>query len=332
LTSPANTASNPPASAPDAVSAPDSRRLWSAIGQFGIGAIFIAMLIVFSILKPDTFPTLDNAKAILQQAAILAVLGAGLTVVLVIKEFDLSFDANTALSGALAVEVMVNLHLSMAFGVLAGILTGALVGVANGTLVAYGRAPAFIGTLAVGALATGVQSMVSSESSIYGVPQSYLEIATSKILGISLYIWISIVIVLLISVLLRHTVYGRHAHAVGSNPVAAGAAGVRTREVRWMAFVILGALAGLAGVLITAQGGGSAASDSTNLLLPTYTAAFLGASAVGRGRFRSTATYFGVIFIGTLQTGLTMLQQPPWVASMITGGVLLVAVLITRRQ
>jgi ribose/xylose/arabinose/galactoside ABC-type transport system permease subunit len=309
-----------------------SAEIWTKLGRFSILGLFLGMLLVFSLLKPDNFPTFDNTKAILQQAAILAVLGAGLTVVLVIREFDLSFDANAALSGAIAVQVMVNLEMSMALGVLAGILTGAIVGIANGTIVAYGKAPAFIGTLAVAAVAGGVESMITKDATVFGVPESYLSIATSQILGIPLLVWISVAVVLVIGGLLKYTVFGRHAHAVGSNAVAASAAGIRTKEVRWSAFVVLGALAGLAGVLITAQAGGSAPNNAANLLLPVYTAAFLGASALGRGSFNSVATYFGVIFIGTLQTGLTMLSQPAWIASVITGVVLVAAVLIARRQ
>jgi ribose/xylose/arabinose/galactoside ABC-type transport system permease subunit len=290
------------------------------------------MVAVFSILKPHNFPTSDNVKAILQQASILAVLGVGLTVVLVIREFDLSFEANAALSGAIAVQVMVNLNLPMTLGILAGILTGALVGVANGTIVAYGRAPAFIGTLAIASVAGGIESMVTKDTTVYGVPASYLGIATSKVLGIPLFVYISIGVVLVVAGILRYTVFGRHAQAVGSNPEAASMAGVRTKAVRWSGFVFLGALAGLAGVLITAQAGGSAPSNATNLLLPVYTAAFLGASALGRGSFNAVATYFGVVFIGTLQTGLTMLNQPAWIAQVITGSVLVAAVLISRRQ
>jgi ribose transport system permease protein len=147
-----------------------------------------------------------------------------------------------------------------------------------------------------------------------------------------MFIWISVVVVLAVWGLLKFTVFGRHAYAVGSNELAASVAGVRTREVRWAAFVTLGILAGLAGVLITAQGGGSSPNNASGLLLPTYTAAFLGLSALGRGKFTPIATYFGVVFIGTLQTGLTILDQPSWIASVITGSVLVVAVLIARRQ
>jgi ribose transport system permease protein len=315
--------------------APDIRdrsELWTRLGRGGIVALFVLMLVTFSVLKPENFPTFDNVKAILQQAAILAVLGAGLTVVLVIREFDLSFDANAALSGAVAVELMTVANLPMAVGVVGGIATGAAVGVANGAIVAYGRAPAFIGTLAVASVAAGVQSWFTGDKTTYGVPESYIALSTDSIFGIPLYIVISVGIVLAVWVLLKYTVFGRHAHAVGSNAVAAGSAGVRTREVRFGAFVVLGALAGLAGILITAQAGGSAPGNAAGLLLPVYTAAFLGASALGRGQFNSIATYFGVVFIGTLATGLTMLQQDAWVASVITGLVLVGAVLVARRQ
>lgn len=308
------------------------RELWARFGRYGILGMFVVMVVVFSLLKPDNFPTYDNLKAILQQAAILAVIGAGLTVVLVIREFDLSFDANAAISGAIAVQVMVNLGWPAGLGILVGIAVGAIVGVANGTIVAYFKAPAFIGTLAVAAVASGIESMITDDKTVFGVPDGYLGIATTDVFRLPLFIWISIGVVLIVAALLKYTVFGRHAHAVGSNPVAAAATGIHTARVRWSAFVVLGALAGLAGVMITAQAGGSAPNNSANLLLPVYTAAFLGASALGRGQFTSVATYFGVIFIGTLQTGLTMLQQPAWIASVITGVVLVIAVVIARRQ
>lgn len=306
--------------------------IWTAIGRYGILAMFVAMVVVFSLLKPENFPTYDNAKAIFQQAAIIAVLGVGLTVVLVIREFDLSFEANAALSGAIAVQLLVNVGFPTVLGIICGIMVGVIVGAANGLIVAYGRASAFIGTLAIASVAGGIESMVTNDKTVYGVPSAYLGLSTTKIFGIPLFIYISIACVLGIWALLKYTVFGRHAHAVGSNPAAASAAGVRTREVRFAAFVILGAMAGLAGVLITAQGGGSSPNNAAGVLLPVYTAAFLGLSALGRGQFNAIATYFGVVFIGTLQTGLTMLNQPTWIASVITGSVLVAAVLIARRQ
>lgn len=300
------------------------------MGQLGVVTLFLVLIVAFSAARPQQFPTWDNARAIFLQATIVAVLGAGLTVVLVIGEFDLSFDANTALSGAIAVLAMTSLELPMGLGIVAGIGAGMLVGGVNGALVAFGRAPAFIGTLAVASVAVGTQSWITADKTTYGVPESYIAISTREVLRIPLLIWFSVGIVLVIAGMLKYTVFGRHAYAVGSNVVAADSAGIRTREVRFAAFVVLGVLAGVAGVLLTAQSGGSAPTDSAGLLLPVYTAAFLGASAFGRGNFNPLATYFGVIFVGTLATGLTMLQQPRWVANVITGLVLVGAILMRR--
>ena len=330
-TSQTGTLQGPPDAAVDPA---DTRQkeFWTRAAGAGILLLFVAMVITFSVMRPENFPTFDNAKAILTQAAILAVLGAGLTVVLVIKEFDLSFDANAALSGSVAVVVLTSVDLPAGLGVLAGIATGALVGAANGSLVAFGKAPAFIGTLAIASVAAGIQSWFTKDETRYGVPDSYINLSTATVFGIPLFVVISAGCVAAVAVLLRHTVFGRHAHAVGSNEAAARSAGVRTPWVRWSAFVVLGALAGLAGVLITAQGGGSSPGMAAGLLLPVYTAAFLGASALGRGSFNALGTYFGVVFIGTLSTGLTMIQQDAWVANVITGLVLVGAVLVARRQ
>jgi ribose transport system permease protein len=327
--SPAEPAASHDASAPAAEA---RRELWAKLARVGILALFVVMVVVFSALRPETFPTVDNLKAILQQAAVFAVLGAGLTVVLVIREFDLSFDANASITGAVAVSVMTSFSFPSGLGMLTAVLVGGLIGAANGLLVGYGRAPAFIGTLAIASVIAGVQTWFTGAETVFGVPDSYVGLSTDSLIGIPLFIWISVAAVLGVWILLKFTIFGRHAHAVGSNPVAAESAGIRTARVRFFAFVVLGGLAGLAGVLITSQQGGSAIGNAAGLLLPVYTAAFLGASAWGRGQFHPLATYFGVLFIGTLQTGLTMLQQPNWVAQVVTGAVLVAAVLVARRQ
>jgi ribose transport system permease protein len=304
------------------------------LARGAVGGVFVVMIVTFSILKPHAFPTIANLKAILDQASVFAVLGAGLTVVLVLGEFDLSFDANAAISGAAAVELMAALHGGTVLAILAGVGVGALVGAANGAIVAFGRAPAFIGTLAVASVAAGVESWFTKDANVYqGLTTSYQAIAINTIDGIPLTVFISICCVLASWLLLSFTVYGRRAHAVGSNPTAATLAGLRTPRTRFIGFVFMGAMAGIAGIILTSRAGGTFPDSGTGLLLPVYTAAFLGASALGRrGQFHPLATYFGVIFIGSLQTGLTMVQAPAWSAQLVTGIVLVMAVLVALRK
>jgi ribose transport system permease protein len=327
----------PPAGPPagEAASGTGVASVWlPRVSRGAVGGVFVAMIVTFSILKPHAFPTIDNIKAILDQAAIFAVLGAGLTVVLVLGEFDLSFDANAAISGAAAVELMASLHGGTFVALVVGVGVGAVVGAANGAIVAFGRAPAFIGTLAVASVAGGVQSWFTKDQNVYqGVTTSYQAIASNTIAGIPLTVFISIGCVLASWLLLSFTVYGRRAHAVGSNATAATLAGLRTPRTRFIGFVFMGAMAGIAGIIITSRAGGTFPNSGIGLLLPVYTSAFLGASALGRrGQFHPLATYFGVIFIGSLQTGLTMVQAPSWSAQLITGIVLVMAVLVALRK
>lgn len=309
-------------------------RFWARIARGGVVGVFVVMVAIFSIMRPHQFPTGDNLKAILDQAAIFAVLGVGLTVVLVIAEFDLSFEASTAIAGSAAVVFMVKVDVGTALAIVGALMVGLLVGIANGTLVAYGRAPAFIGTLAIASVAGGVESWFTKDKPTYeGISTAYEAISGSTVAGIPMTIFISVGCVLFAWALLSFTVYGRRAHAVGANAAAAALAGVRTKRVRFIAFAFMGLMAGIAGIITTSRAGGSFPDSAAGVLLPTYTAAFLGASALGRrGQFHPVATYFGVIFIGTLQTGLTMVQAPSWMANFITGIVLVFAVLVALRK
>lgn len=308
--------------------------LWSRIARGGVVGVFAIMIVTFSVMKPHDFPTVANLKAILDQAAVFAVLGVGLTVVLTIAEFDLSFEAGAAIAGSAAVMLMVHLHVGTVAAIVLAIVVGMLVGVANGTIVAYGRAPAFIGTLAVASVAGGVESWFTKDKPTYeGISSAYEAISANTVAGIPLTIVISVACVLAAWLLLSFTVYGRRAHAVGANPVAAELAGLRVKRVRFAAFAFMGAMAGIAGIITTSRAGGSFPNSEAGVLLPTYTAAFLGASALGRrGQFHPVATYFGVIFIGSLQTGLTMVQAPSWTANFVTGIVLVFAVLVALRK
>lgn len=322
---------------PGAAESPEEVRraeMWTRIARGGVAGVFVLMIAVFSVLKPQQFPTADNLKAILDQASIFAILGAGLTVVLAINEFDLSFEASSALSGSATVLLMAHSGLPVPVAVIGGLLVGLLVGSANGTLVAYGRAPAFIGTLAIASVAGGVEQWLTKDKPIYeGIPAAYEAIAGTTVVGIPITIVISIGCVLAAWVLLSHTVYGSRAHAVGANETAANLAGVRVKRIRFAAFAFMGLTAAIAGIISTSRSGGTFPEAGAGVLLPTYTAAFLGASALGRrGQFHPIATYFGVLFIGSLQTGLTMVQAPGWMANFVTGIVLVFAVLVALRK
>lgn len=309
------------------------QRTFDVALRLSVFILFIAMVALFSALRPSDFPTGSNLEAILSSAATIAVLGCGLTFVLVNDEFDLSFDNNTTLSGAVAVVAMANLHLGTGLGIALGIGAGAAVGLVNGVLVAYMRAPAFVATLAVGSMALGASRALTNDQTIYhNIPASYANFADASPLGIPMTIWLSVALVVVTWIALEYTVLGRRSYAVGGNETAARLAGVRTARVRLVAFGVLGGCAGLAGVIITSQSASFFPELGTGVLLPAYAAAFLGRSATASKQVRSWATYFGVVFISALQTGLQMVQLPPWTLDFFQGLVLAVAVVVASRR
>jgi len=287
---------------------------------------FLAAFVFFSAARPDTFLTWDNARAILDDSSVLCVLAVGVTAILVINEFDLSVGFVAGLAGAAAVSVMAFHGWGAGAAVAVGLGAGALAGLANGIAVSYARIPSFIATLAVGSIATAVELAITRTAIFEGLSPSYLQIATTRVATIPLRAIIAVGVALLFLIVLRTTVYGRHAGAVGDNPTAARLTGVPVERVKVVAFVLAGLTAGIAAVLVTSSGAQYYPNLGTGYLLPAYAAAFLGLSLGGGLRFNIIGSYLGVLLLDMLTTGLTMMNQPSWTTQLVQGLVLVVAV------
>jgi ribose transport system permease protein len=293
--------------------------------------LLIGLIAYFSVERSGTFDTWANAKSILTTSAVFWMLAVGLTVVLAISEFDLSFANTVALAGAVSVISVVQHAFPVALGVLAGVGTGLIVGLANGIAVAYGRAPAFIVTLAAGSVAFGIEQLISNDGVVANLPNSFVNITQDSVLGIPNPIVIALVLTVVVYVLLEFSVWGRQIRAIGANRRAGELAGLPVAAVRVLAFATTGTIAGIAGVVIMSQADQYYPNSSEGLLLPPYTAAFLGAAAVGRGRFGALSTVYGIVFLGVIQNGLTMLGEAAWLVTLIQGLALAAAVLLARQ-
>ena len=287
---------------------------------------FVGAFLFFSVARPDSFLTWDNSRAILDESSVLCVLAAGVTVILVIGEFDLSVGFVAGLAGAAGVSVMAFHGWGAGAAVAVALSAGAVAGLASGVAVAHVRIPSFIATLALGSIAAAIELAITRTAIFEGLSPSYIEIATTRIGTIPLRAIIAATAVLLLLVLLRTTVFGRHAAAIGDNPAAARLAGVPVQRVQVIAFVIAGLSAGLAAVLVTSSASQYYPNLGTGYLLPAYAAAFLGLSLGGGLRFNILGSYIGVLLLAMVTTGLTMMNQPSWVAALVQGVVLLVAV------
>jgi ribose transport system permease protein len=310
--------------------------LSSSYRQIVLVGSFVVMILFFVLQEPDTFPTTGNIENLINGMPVLAVMAIGVTVVLVLGEFDLSVP-NVAALTALIVSILVSQSsVGLLLALLLGLVVAATAGTINGVAVGYGKAPAFVVTLAVGSVAAGfelfVQSKINLGQTSIGlavIPETLQKLTTVHIAGFELAVVVLIVVALVVGLAMVYTPWGRHVQAIGGNETAARLAGVPVRRTKVIAFVVTGLLAGLAGVLFAARNG-YFANALPPYLLPAYAAAFFGAAGIGKRGFSVPATVFGALYLAVLANGLTVMNQPLWVTSVVQGVVLFVAVLLAR--
>lgn len=306
-------------------------RLNSILARYGLLVAFAVMILAFSLAKPDSFPTWDNTKSILTAAAPALIVAAGLTVPLVMQDFDLSFGSMIGLAGGAAVVLMSEDNWSWPAAALVALALGLAVGLTNGFLISYLRGSSFIITLAMGTVLVGLEYVFTDQETIFsGVAQGYIDIGQGEFLGLNNQIWIAAGIALILWVLLDKSEVGRYMYAIGGNPEAARLSGVRIRRIRLTGFVIVAVCAAIVGILLTAQAASSVPNTGVPYLLPAFAAVFLGSAVFRPGEFNLPGTVVGVLFLGVIQTGLTMLQLETYVINLVQGAILIVAVLVSQ--
>jgi ribose transport system permease protein len=309
------------------------------LGQrYGTIAILVALFVYFAVRTENgVFTTTANLNSILQASAVLGIIAAGLTLVLVIGAFDLSIAGNMVLATLLSAKIAVDTG-STDLGILLAVGIAGGVGLANGLIVTVLRVPPFIGTLAMGLfILVGFQQKVAPDGTVsLGLPLNFGEWGQGSAFGIRYTVIIAAVVLLFTHFLLKHTVLGRHMYAVGGGAEAARLSGVRVDVVRVIAFTLCGLACGLGGFLTASTFGLGSAQAGGSILLDAFTACFIGASTLTIGRFHIIGTTLGVLTLGMLTNGLTLTGWTSDDVPIAKGVILIVAVaaagLLRRRQ
>jgi ribose transport system permease protein len=300
--------------------------------RFGTLASLIALLIVFSFARSDVFPTVNNLLNIMSQISILGTMAFGLTVCLVMGLFDLSIAAMATLGGYVATFLLVQYpeSVSVPVAVAASLVTAALIGTINGLIVSYLGISAFIATLATGSIITGaVLGISDSKTIITGIPDEFMAIGQGAIFGVANPILIMLAVGLALWLLLEHTQLGRHLYAIGGSAEASRLSGIAVKRYAPFALAICAACAGLGGLMAAAVlGAGRPQGVGDGYLLNAFAAVFIGASSLRPGKFHILGTLIGVLLIGVINNGLSVMGVPTY-WQYIVQGVLLVAALFS---
>ena len=313
-----------PCPAPGPVGDPFGRQLQ----EYTLAGVILVLVVVGAALKPDTFPTADNLRAVVTQASVVGVLAIGMTFVIATAGIDLSVGSVVAAAGV-AGGLLVD-NGSLAF-ILGAIGFGLLLGLVNATSIAYGRVIPFIATLAMFAIARGLALQMSGKSPISLLGSDGVRwFGTGKILTVP----VSVVVFLAITIggwiLLNRTRYGRHVVAVGGNREAARIAGVPVRRIIFSVYCMTGLLAGVAAVLLCGRLASASPVSGQLLELDAIGATVIGGTSLSGGKATIVGTFLGVMVFAVIFNLLTQLNLATEWQQIVKGVIILAAVLIQR--
>jgi ribose transport system permease protein len=300
------------------------------ISKYGTLLAMALMLIIFTILAPNgSFLSYNNLVNIVDQSALTAIIACGLTLVLVVGEFDLSLGYNASLAGVLVTGLVVKQKLPLFVAIILTILAGALVGAANGLVVTKARVNAVVATLGIGTVVIGLSFGYTAGSPIVEVPNSFTKLSLGSILGLPNPIWLMVVVLIVLWVLLNRTPLGQKIQAVGGNIQASRLAGIRNDRIKIYTFIIAGGLAAITGVTLASSLGSGTVSAADSYLLDSFAAVFLGSATLRDGEFHIVGTLIGVLVVNIGFNGLSLVGTPTFWQFIFKGGILVLAVALS---
>jgi ribose/xylose/arabinose/galactoside ABC-type transport system permease subunit len=304
--------------------------LWAATRRFRpVLLLVVAMFMLFS-LTQDVFATRQNIENLLADASILWIVSIGMTFVLLTGGFDLSVGATAALVGifmAKALEQGIPGGVVLILMVLLGAAIGALL---NGIPVGRLQLSVFVVTLATMIALTGVVNLWSQTKSFYVTAPVASTIGVDDVLGLPAPVWIMLAVFLCALYLQTRTYFGRDVYAIGGSPTAARLAGIRVPRTLVLVYAFVGACAALAGAIAVGRVGAATPTIDSTLALQAIAAVLLGGTALTGGAGGVGGTVLGVLFVAILQNGLSLAGVASDWQNVVTGAILLLAVLGDR--
>jgi ribose transport system permease protein len=288
--------------------------------------VLLILVTVFGSLS-ERFLSARTAISIANQIPDLTVVAIGMTFVLIAGGIDLSVGSVLALCGAFIGKWMIDKHWPMPLAMMGAVVVGASCGAINGSISVSLRIPSFIVTLGMLEIARGTAySVTESETKYLGSALQWF--GSSGSWGLSPACGFALLIVVVGQIVLSKTLLGRYWTAIGTNEAAAKYSGIDPRPYRWLSFVILGALCGVGAIMQCSRLSLADPNAAVGLELSAIAAAVIGGTSLMGGRGSAVQTFLGVLVIAVLQTGLASVGASEPMKRIITGGVIIIAVVV----
>ena len=302
-------------------------RVLRLLPVYGLVILAVLLAILFSVLLPDTFPTMLNLRSIVSDKAIIALLSLAAMIPMVTGKIDLTVGYGIVLWHILAISLQTMLHLPWPAAVLAVLALGAFVGLLNGLLVEIAQIDSFIATLGTGTVLYAIAMWHSGGRQVLGMlDPGFYALSGRFVLGLPVTGYYVLALAFALWVMLEYLPVGRYLYAIGANPRAAALNGIAVRRYTIAAFVASGALTAAAGVLLASKLRIGQASVGLEFLLPALVGAFLGSTTIKPGRVNVWGTLVGVAILAIGIAGIQQFGGSFWVEPMFNGVTLLVAI------
>jgi len=296
---------------------------------FGIYTALVIMWITLTVLSPYFF-TGENVRSLLIAASTLSLIGAGLTIVLIAGEIDLSFAALQAFAGSISALLIIKSGVAWPIAIVIAVAAATFAGFASGVITIIGRLPTFITTLAMLGIVQGTAFLLTNGQPVAGFPDAYQFIGNQRIGPIPYSILVPGVIYVLLHLVLTRTTFGLQIFAVGGNKVAATRVGLSWKKTVIAVLALSGFLAGISGIIITSRLGAGSGTYGADDLFPAVAGVIVGGTSLTGGKGSLIGTFGGIMIIVTISDGLVLLNVSQFWQQVMVGVIIMGAVLVDQ--
>ncbi|WP_094552070.1 ABC transporter permease [Petroclostridium xylanilyticum] len=298
--------------------------------RYGIFFILIALVVLMSVLSPS-FLTVINIMNVVRQISFIAIVGIGVTMVIITTGIDLSSGSVIALASVVSASFAHPNTYPLVVPVLLGLAMGVLCGAVNGSIIAKAKIPPFIVTLGMMTVARGAALLYSNGKPIGNFTNEFIFLGAGKIMGIPVPIIILLFVAIITHIMLNNTKFGRHVYAIGGNEQAAIISGVNVNKVKVLVYTYASFLAALAGIVLTARISSGQPGLGVSYELDAIAAAVIGGTSLSTGGIGTVAgTITGALIIGVINNGMDLLNVSAYWQQIVKGVIIVAAVLLDQ--
>lgn len=296
--------------------------------KYGMLVVLAGVILIFHLLS-SSFLTAQNFSNILINEAVIGCLALGASFILIVDEFDLSLGYILCFCMVLG-AYLAGEGCNGVVIVLAMVFAGACCGTVNGVIVTKLKVNAFIATMSVGLTLAGITQALSGGRILNSnIPDFIIWFSRQKVCYIGYCVIFVLILSIILSIILNHTVFGRQLYAVGMSKSTALYAGIQVEKIRIMAFVFAGMFCGIAAVLMLGQLGAASSAYGTSLLLPAYSIVFLSKASFSPGKINIPGMLVGLLLCAVGENGVEIIGAPTWGSYVFQGSVLIVSIWIS---